>query len=389
MRRSTRTTSHEGSLRLREPGVPDFDVLVNLAGQKTAQGAGVLAAIADDLFGSGKRILHDRERALMHDVLRRLVVDVERSLRRRLAERMADFARPPHGLAAVLAASDAKTVHPILLARGGLRDPGLVEAVKHRTQAYLLASYVNKRLVENIAGDPEAEEKHDIIATLLTNAGATISRGVTEYLVAESRRLDTFQNPLVLRCDLPLDVTDRLYWRVAAALRRQVRGLAPVDREALDDAVEAAVGDALASARDDLDRPTATEALIDGLVRCGALDEGLLVQMLRQGDVSLFEAGIARLVGVSPNLIGRLLYEPGGEGLAVACRAAGFARETLTTIFDLTRPVCLPHDASGTGNVARVEGFFSRIPRETASAALRHWRRNPGYLCAMRLVDGR
>lgn len=388
MRRGAHVTPRDGLIGLREPDAPDVETLISLANHKSAADRALLAAIADDLFGSGKGVLREQERALMHDALRRLVGDVEKSLQHHLSECLADRGWVPRRLAAALAESGATAIHPILLARGALRDPGLIEAVKHRTQAHLLAMSVHKRFLEDASRDPALEAEGDVITALLTRAGATISRGVTEYLIAESRRVDTFQNPLVLQRDLPFDVTERLYWRVAVALRRHVLGRVSTDREAFDDAVESAVGDALADAREDLGRPTATDALIDGMVRCGELDEGLLVQMLRHGDISLFEAGFARLVGARPNLVGRLLYEPGGEGLAVACKAAGFGRGTLTTILDMTRAVCLPHAAAGVRWAPRLGAFFDRTPRPTAAAALRHWRRPRGYLCAMELIDG-
>lgn len=388
MRQGARNTPRGGLIRLREPGAPDVDALIDLARYKTMADHSLLAAIADDLFGTGKRILSDQERSLMHDALRRLVGDAEHSLQHHLAERLAESGWVERGLAAALEQSGAEVIHPVLLARGALRDAGLIEAIKHRTQAHLLATSVHNRFLDEVTHDAATTGEGDVITTLLTRAGATISRGVTEYLVAESRGVDTFQNPLVLQRDLPLDVTERLYWRVAAALRRHVLDLTKADREAFDDAIEAAVGDALADAREDLDRPTATDALIDGMVRCGELEEGLLVQMLRQGDISLFEAGFARLVGASRNLIGRLLYEPGGEGLAVACKAAGFTRNTLATIFKLTRAVCLPHGAASVARAPRLESFFDRLPHPTASAVLRHWRRPSGYLYAMALVDG-
>lgn len=389
MRRGAHATPQNGSIGFREPDAPDVDTLIGLANLKSAADRALLAAIADDLFGSDNGILRDQERALMHDALRRLVGDIEQSLQHHLTERLADRGWVPRGLAAALAEPDAEAIHPILLAGGALRDPGLIEAVKHRTQAHLLATSVHKRFLDDASHDPALEAEGDVITALLTRAGATISRGVTEYLIAESRRVDTFRNPLVLQRDLPFEVTERLYWRVAVALRRHVLGRVGTDREAFDDAVESAVGDALADAREDLGRPTATDALIDGMVRCGELDEGLLVQMLRQGDISLFEAGFARLVGARPNLVGRLLYEPSGEGLAVACKAAGFGRETMVTVLEMTRPVCLPRAVAGTRRAPRLGAFFDRMPQPTAAAALRHWRRSPGYLCAMGLIDGK
>ena len=59
--------------------------------------------------------LSDRERALMNDILRRLTNDVEITIRRALAERLADDAKAPHGLVLILA-HDMIEVAPVAFA---------------------------------------------------------------------------------------------------------------------------------------------------------------------------------------------------------------------------------------------------------------------------------
>ena len=78
----------------------------------------------------------------------------------------------------------------------------------------------------------------------------------------------------------------------------------------------------------------------------------LLVQLLRQGEVALFEALFAKMSGVRVRLLRRLLFEPGGEALAIVCRAIAIDKPDFATIFMLSRRahsndrVTSPHELS-------------------------------------------
>ncbi|MCH7646906.1 MAG: DUF2336 domain-containing protein, partial [Nitrospinae bacterium] len=62
----------------------------------------------------------------------------------------------------------------------------------------------------------------DVITTLLQNGDAEISRSLMAHLVAESKRIDKFQMPLVNRRDLPPDLAQKMYWWVSAAIRHHI-----------------------------------------------------------------------------------------------------------------------------------------------------------------------
>ncbi len=378
----------DGPLRLRQVGTPELEALLELARHRAAAHREAMAAIADALFaGGGEGRLSDRERALTSEVLRKLVHDCERVIRNDLAERVADRRGVPQELAVEVTDAEAEVAHPVLVASGVLANPELIEAVWHRLRAHTLAASLRRRISETASMEAAMPGEVDVIARLLKDADATVSRSVMEYLVAESKRVDTFQNPLIVRHDLPSEVLDKLYWWVAAALRRHLVARYAVDLPALDDAIEATVTTALASVREELRRLTATQALIEEMARRRELSVPLLVQLLRQGEVSLFEAGFARVTRLSLRLVGRLLYEPGGEGLAIACKAVGFTRASFIAVYRLTRIAGFAPAVESAGGIARLVRFFDRVPRGTAAAVVRHWRRNRGYLHATKRIE--
>ena len=67
----------------------DFDALLEMARDKTAAGRARLASATSDLFSQSNEVLTDHERALMSDILRRLLHDAEMSVRSELSNKLA------------------------------------------------------------------------------------------------------------------------------------------------------------------------------------------------------------------------------------------------------------------------------------------------------------
>ncbi len=166
-------------------------------------------------------------------------------------------------------------------------------------------------------------------------------------------------------------------------LREHLLATVEIDRTALDDAVEAAVSADLNRTRLARDRPGAAERLVDEMVRRRELAEDILVHLLRQGEVALFEVAFQRATRLRAGLAHRLLYDPGGEGLAIAAKAAGFGREVFVEVYRLTRLARPDGGREDPRTIRRLGVFFDRLPRRTAAVVTRHWRRNPKYLYAL------
>jgi len=235
----------ETALKLREYGIPDLDSLFDLARQKSKEGRQSLLRTVEDLFYHKGQELTDRERALMGNILRHLVTEVERQVRRQVAERMAEREDAPRELLLALANDEIEVAHPLLTKSRALHDSDLIEIIKHRTQAHQLAISVRKGLSEDVSQALVETGDTDVITSLLKNGEAGISRSLMEYLVAESKRVDSYQMPLVHRQDLPADLARKMYWWVSAALREHIIEHFDVDPTTLDDTIETAVTDAL------------------------------------------------------------------------------------------------------------------------------------------------
>ena len=107
-----------------------------------------------------------------------------------------------------------------------------------------------------------------------------------------------------------------------------------------------------------------------------------------QGEMLLFETGLARLSEHRLTLLCRILYEPGGEGLAMLCRAMGFDRPTFKTIYDLTRKATDHAHESKSNHKTDPFEIYERTKTRDAERVLKRWRRSSQYLDALKGVAG-
>ncbi len=369
------------------PEQDDFELLLEMARDKTVEGRHALMAAVSDLFFDRNEVLSDRERALMSDILRQIIHDMEMSVRRELSGRLAALPDAPHDLVMTLANDEIEVAHPILIRSDILHDADLVEIIQHRTLQHQLAIAMRRHLSESVTEALVETGNHDVIKTMLENPSARISRTTMEYLVEQAKRMDTYQNPLVRRPELEPELAKRLYWWVSAALREHIVAHFEIDPTELDATIETAVKGLMSA-----DAPGASSKpaeLAEQLASEGKITSELMVRVLRQGEVPLFEAMFSRRSGLRLRLLRRLLFEPGGEALAVACKGIDIPKSDFATIFMLTRKARAGAGVMNPRELTRVLALYDRVRPESARAMIGRWQRDSDFLNAVRLLKER
>jgi uncharacterized protein (DUF2336 family) len=364
----------------------DRDHLLELARDKTLAGRRTLVEAVTDLFFDRKNVLSDRERALMTDILRQLVHEVEVEVRVMLAQRLSRERKAPSELVRILADDQIEVAHPILLHSRVLQDGELVEIVHHRTLEHQLAIAMRRELSEAVSDALVSRGDTDVIRTLLENDSAQISKTTLEYLVEQSQRVDSFQNPLLRRPELDSELARRMYYWVSAAVRKYIVENFEIDVAALDDELENTVTALAKEKPENTARPT--QQLADRLADLGEITAARLVETLRQGEVALFEAMFAKATGLRLTLVRRFLFERGGEGLAIACKAIGVDEGSYASLYALSRKA--RHEpVADAAELARAASFYGRLDRRAAATMLRRWQREHDYLRAVWELDNR
>ncbi len=365
----------------------DVDDLLGLARDRSVESRTQLVRVVGDMFFDADRVLSDRERSHMTEILRRLIQDVETSVRRAVADRLSQEPTAPSDLVVSLANDAIEVAYPILIESAVLNDLELIEVIHHRSLEHQLTVAIRESISEPVSDALVETGDGDVIKSLLENASAAISQKTMEYLVEESRRIDAYRNPLVHRHDLSPALAKRMYWWVSAALRSHILDVYEIDPTELDEAIEDAVTDLMIVERIDDPPKKKSAELAQRLKAVDRISPTLLVQTLREGEVTLFVDLFAELSELDPAVVRRSIFEPGGEGLAIACKAVGMGKPDFTSIFLLSRSARPGDKVVDPSELSAVISLFDRITAESAKKVLRQWRLDPDFLFALKKLE--
>ena len=365
-------------------GALGLDELVRLARDKSQKSRSILVAAINDLYSDETEILTEQDRAVMVDIIRVLIHEVEVSVRRTLAKRLAKQGDAPEDLVVTLANDEIEVAHAILVKSEVLKDPELIEIVQHRTMEHQVAIAIRPKISEQVSDALVETNNEEVITTLLSNEGASISNTTMGHLVAQCGRVIGYQKPLVRRHDLSNDLAKKLYWAVSAALRTHIVANFDLGATDLDEAMEGAVNDAMGNETDPVRERSARSKSTEQICERDIQD---LIGLLRKGEVSRFLDKFTSLSKLRLTLVRRLLFESGGEGLAIACKGIGLDKGTFVSIFIRFRQGRLGDKEVEAEELSRALSFFSQTSPDSARALMRRWQRDPDYLNALRQIE--
>lgn len=322
--------------------------------------------IADDLseiIYVDRAPLNRAELDIATDILRRLVRETEIAVRQRMAERLAKEPSAPRDLVMALANDEIMVARPILSVSAALRDEDLIEIVRHKTKQHQLAIAARAQVSETVSAAVAEIGSTDVVAELLKNPTAKIADATYAYLAQRSRTEAELQAPLLHREDLPGDIAARMYGWVAAELRTFIETKYRLAPQVLEAPMLDSLQEVAAEHRPEIAWDDAALQLADAIKAERINDPAVLVRLLKNGHVPLFEALLARYLDVGIRLARRIAYQPDGRALAVACRAAGIERSVLASLLDLMR-----------AESAAALDLFRRITPQESLDALARWR---------------
>ena len=363
------------------------DYLLRLARDKSMAGRQELAETISDLFLGDTGSLSDRERALTHDILSQVIHDVEMTVRRNISEQLAKLPNAPRDLAVLLANDDIEVAYPILAYHKVLHDADLIEVIRHRTLEHQLAIAIREDVSEAVSDALVQAGKEPVVRTLLENPNATISSSTMEYLVEQSRRIDSFHEPILNRSDLDPSLAQRMFMWVSAALRQYILDTFEMEPDMIDDLLENAALEAIGSQSRPAGSSSKAQELVARLTDDAAVTPELLLALLQEGEIPLFMTMFQRLTGLRERLVKRLLFEPGGEGLAIACKSAGLGKAIFSSIFTLTRKARPGAEKELRRQIRHILNLYDHMTEAAAQHVVHRWQRNIGYLAAIRELE--
>ena len=367
----------------------DLQSLLELARDKSVEGRTALVKALGDLFYDSHSELSEDERGLMGDILQRLISDVEAVVRKALAEQLNGIPEAPPQVISALANDAIEIAYPILLESAVLQDIELVEIIRHRTHEHQLAIAMRENVSESVSDALVDTDNNDVIRTLVENRTAQISGETMERIVDLSESQIDLQTPLLARNELSPMLAKRMYWWVSAALRKNIVERFDIDSVELDKTIERAVKDLMGEPVAKAQNADNVDHMIKSLIAAGKVTPQLMIQTLRQGEIALFEEMLSGLSNLNTKLVRRFVFEPGGEAMAILCKALGILKPDFASVFLLSRSARPGDKVVDPSELARVLDMYDRIKPDTAKKVVEHWRLDPDYLFALKQLNAK
>ncbi|MBB4314288.1 DUF2336 domain-containing protein [Roseospira marina] len=362
------------------------DELLDLARHRSEQSRASLATFMMELLDGRPGRLSPSERALLSDILQTLIYKVERSIRDRLVQVLAETKSCPHDLIWFLANEPIEIAYPILLRSRVLRDEDLVELVKHKAIEHRMTIAKRPGLSQSVSHIIAEVGESNVVVELLRNHDAAIAEATLAYLVERARTERSFHEPLVRRPELTPELARKLCHWVSAALRQYILITWNIPASVIDEGLDTVLKDTDLGPEDDC-----IEGRADTLSQAVADDRDrvrrLIMSAMDGRDIRLAVSLISSALGLRKVLVRRILFEPASESLAIVCTALGMTRhEYLDFCRVSARLRTHAFDDPGEDPTALAD-FFDRVDEETARAVVSHWSRQPGFLGAVRDLE--
>lgn len=352
--------------------VRPFDDLLTLA-QRPERGV-LVEALSELCLASGRK-LSDREHALVFDIFRALLHNVEMRVRQGLAKRLSDRDDAPHDLVLQLANDVIEVAYPIIVKSSVLEEGDLISLILERADPHRVAVAARPEIGEPITDTLVDVGSEPVLRSLVRNASAHIAPETLERLVDSSYEMEAIREPLLNRPDVSPDLAKRMYGWVGEALRQHIAQTYDLN-PTLNHAVSQAVADAI---KDDVFGDVTAVDLDSFASNPTAFrpSAARLIQALSEGDIFRFEEMFRELTELTSGSVTRVLYDSGAEGLAIACRAIGFDRNEFGEMFchlHGTRPYDRFRQSK---TFQRAVEYFDRMDAAGASRVLKTWRDTP------------
>ncbi len=321
-----------------------------------------------------------QDRAMAGDILLDMllhVTDRERSL---CAARLAVCRDAPRRVLRYLAQCSFAVARPLLEESDAFDACDLVEIVQNTTPEHRSVIARRRNLCVTVTASIAQVGEPHIVRELLANRNAPLAEVTVDRLVALSRDEPGLCPVLAERIELRSSHAMTMFWWSDAVTRRKILTRHASDRAEMisicRDVFEMAAAEGWSDAitrkalqlieRRQRNRAAIARSPYDSLegAVAAAAAEGMDAEMVQE---------IGYLAGIKPVTAAKILSDPGGEGLAVLCKATGLKREYLRMLWTaLRRPI---EDTPGELNpvFAGVAETYEVLSVAKAQTTLRYW----------------
>ncbi|MDO8294848.1 MAG: DUF2336 domain-containing protein [Caulobacter sp.] len=340
--------------------------------------ATLLKRLADVVCLPGSRV-NAFERSMTADLLIELLREAAVEERVRIARRIANVSDIPTSLARLLMRDELEVARALLENSATVGDGDLIDCVRNATVEHRRLIAARRGLNEVVADELVRHDEPAVTEALLRNDLARLSHEAIEAIVAGTRDNPRHIGLLLRRSELRPSHAYVMFWWSDADARRIILQRFAVSREVLQEAVS----DVFAMAADENWQDPLTRKALQFIERrqrnraalarspFESLDEAVMVAS--ESFTREVAEEISYLSGLKPMTGAKIFTDPGGEPLAILCKATGLPRKNVRLLWRaLRRP-----ETDAAGNLVpaleRVLTLFDTIAVDRAQTVLRYW----------------
>ena len=300
-----------------------------------------------------------------------LVAEAERDIRARLAERLARADWAPPRLIETLANDDIEVARPVIAASPLLKDAALIRLITEATLAHRVEVAQRPRISVAVVEAALDQAEPAVLTALASNTTAEITEPCMARMVEHAKTVSAMGAPLSLHPRLSAKLATALYLWVGQSLRSAIVDRFDVDVVALDATLAASMADPPARSRRS-GPDTSQIKLVEKLAAAGQLKPGYLLRVLKEHQLGLFEAALAKLGNFHVEDIHRAVTSADRpELIALALAAIGIDRSVFPTILEMVRQCNDGLPGGGTEGARRAASAFGPFSADIAASAFR------------------
>ena len=319
------------------------------------------------------------ERAVTADLLVEILRDADFEERARVARRLASLTEIPNSLVRLILHDELEISEPLLTESVSLTDADLLDCIRHATGPHRKLIAQRRGVSEVIAEALVEGGETLVVEALLRNEQARFSHAAIETVVAMTQHQNQLVPMLLRRAELRPSHAYVLFWWAGPDARRLILQRLAVSREVLQEAT----GDVFPMAADEGWQDALTRKALQFIERRqrnrAAIDNSPYASL--EEAVTAAEAGLSRevaeeisyLSGIKPMTGAKIMTDPGGEPLAILCKATGLGRASLRSLWRAMRRPEVTEDGEVDPALARVIAIFDMIAVDRAQTVLRYW----------------
>lgn len=315
-----------------------------------------------DFFLESAESCTSGDRDFFSELMEELAFSLETKVREELARKIAAEAHMPHGLIVRLANDEIPVARPVLESSPVLTDDDLVDISRNQSQEHLLA--ITRRDEVSFRLSTVLAERGDqgVVSSMMRNPNAKLSAETMKLVMDRGEASQSSQSELIRRSDIPQEVLFDLLKNASANIKREIEHkLTATDQTYLEEVVDTLKSEF------DTSRQSLAKQRVEALMRRNALNETAILRFMRENEPMKFLLGFAALIAADITFAQKVIGDPTGQMLVVACRSCKISFEGLKEI------ACSSMSAMsfGSRDFLELSKSYKRISEDDAKEMLR------------------